>query len=131
MKIYKNLLSAFVLCWSETWSLRLRQEHRLKMYENREVRRIFGHKREEVAGGWRRLHNEEFHNFCALTSIIRVIKSRKMRWTRDVAHMGEMRNAYEALFRKPERKNPLVKTRRKWKQFIRTDLRKNTVERVN
>jgi hypothetical protein len=64
--------------------------YRLKVFENRVRRRIFGPKREEVAGGWRRLHNEELHNLYASPDIIRVIKSRRMRWARNVACMGEM-----------------------------------------
>jgi hypothetical protein len=63
----------------ETWSVTLREEHRLRLFENRVLRRIFGYKREEVAGDWRRLHNEELHNFYASLYVIRVIKSR-MRW---------------------------------------------------
>jgi hypothetical protein len=72
----------------KTWSLPLREEHTLRVYENRMLRRIFGPKRGEVAGDWRRLHNEELHNIYAST-VIRVIKSRKMTWTGHVAHMGE------------------------------------------
>jgi hypothetical protein len=64
----------------------------LKEFENRVLRRIFGPKREEVAGGWRRLHNEELHNLYGSPNIIRVIKSRRMRWAGNVARMGEMRN---------------------------------------
>jgi hypothetical protein len=65
--------------------------------ENSVLRRIFGSKREEVAGGWRRLHNEEFHNVYASPNIIRVIKSRRMRWTRHAARMGEMKNTHNIL----------------------------------
>jgi hypothetical protein len=71
-----------VLYECETWSLTLREEHRLRVFENRVLRRIFGPKRDEVTGGWRKLHNEELHN---------LIKSRKMRWTGHVARM-EKRN---------------------------------------
>jgi hypothetical protein len=71
------------------------------MSENRELRRIFGSKREEVVGGWRRLHNEELHNLYASSNIIRVIKSRRMRWVGHVAHTGEVKNAYKVLIGKP------------------------------
>jgi hypothetical protein len=72
----------------ETWSLTLREENRLRLFENRELRRIFGPKRDEVTGGWRKLHNEEFHNMNSESSIIIMIKSRKMRWAGHVARMG-------------------------------------------
>jgi hypothetical protein len=78
----------------ETWSLTLREEHRLSVFENRVLRRIFGPKRGEVRGGWRKLHNEELHSLYSSPSIIRIINSRRVRWTGHVAQMGEKRNAY-------------------------------------
>jgi hypothetical protein len=75
----------------------LRKEHRLRVFENRVPRRIYGPKWEEVAGGWRRLHNEELHNLCDSPNIVRVIKSRMVRWAGHVAHVGEMINAYKIL----------------------------------
>jgi hypothetical protein len=72
------------------------------MIENRALRRIFGLWREEVAGGWRRLHNEELYNMYSSPNIIKMIKSRRMRWARHVGHMGEMRNAYKIVIGKPE-----------------------------
>jgi hypothetical protein len=70
----------------ETWSLTLRQEHRLRVFENRVLKRIFGLKRDEVTGGWRKLHNEELHNLYSSPSIIKIIKSRRMRW--EGMHIG-------------------------------------------
>jgi hypothetical protein len=78
-------------------SLTLREEHRLRVFENRVLRRIFGPKRDEVTGGWRKLHNEELHGLYSSPSIVRVIKARRMRWAGHVAHMGEMRGAYNIL----------------------------------
>jgi hypothetical protein len=72
----------------ETWSLTLREEHRLRVFENRVLRRIFGTKGDEVTGGWRKLHNEELHNLYSSPSIIRMIKSRRMRWAWHVSRMG-------------------------------------------
>jgi hypothetical protein len=73
----------------ETWSLTLREEHRLRVFENRVLRRIFGTKRDEVTGEWRKLHNEELHNLYSSPDIIRQVKSRRMRWAGHVARMGE------------------------------------------
>jgi hypothetical protein len=82
-----------VLYGYEAWSLTLREDHRLRVFQNRVLRRIFGLKRNEVMGGWRKLHTEELHNVYASPSIIRMIKSRKMRWSGHVACVGEKRNA--------------------------------------
>jgi hypothetical protein len=81
----------------ETWSVTLREEHKLRVIENRVIRTLFGSKRDEVTGGWRKLHNEELHNLYSSPSIIRMIKSRRMRWTRHIARMEEKRNAYRIL----------------------------------
>jgi hypothetical protein len=67
-----------VLYWCETWSLTLREEHRLRVFENKVLRRIFGPKRDEVTRGWRKLHNEELYNLYSSPSIIRVINSKRM-----------------------------------------------------
>jgi hypothetical protein len=85
-----------------TWSPTLKEEHRLRVFENRVLRRIFGHRRKEVGGGWRRLHNEELHNLYVTPYIIRVIESRTMRWVGYVARMGGMRYVYNILVGKPE-----------------------------
>jgi hypothetical protein len=77
-----------------TWSLTLREEHRLRVFENGVLKRIFGTKREEVVGGWKRLHNEEFHNLYTSPNIIMVTKSRRVRLAGHLACMGEMRNMY-------------------------------------
>jgi hypothetical protein len=77
--IYKTIILPVVLYGCETWSLTLREEHRLKVFENRVLRRIFGPKRDEVTGEWRQLHNKELHDLYSSPSIIRRIKSRRMR----------------------------------------------------
>jgi hypothetical protein len=94
----------------ETWSLTVREEHKLRFFENRVLRRIFGPKRDGVTGGWRKLHNEELHNLYSSPSMIRIIKSRSMRWAGRVARMGEKRNVYRLLVGKPERKRTTRKT---------------------
>jgi hypothetical protein len=103
--------------------MNLREEHRLRVFENRVLRRIFGPKRDEVTGGWRKLHNREFHNLYSLPCIIRMIKSRRVRWTRHVARMGEKTNAYRLLVGKPEERKPLGRPRRRWVDNIKMDLR--------
>jgi hypothetical protein len=80
------------------------KEHKLKVFQNRVMRRIFGPKRDRVTGGWRKLHTEELHNLYSSPSIIRIIKSRRMRWAGHVARMGEKRNVYRSLVGKPEGK---------------------------
>jgi hypothetical protein len=88
----------------ETWSLTLREEHRLRVFENRVLSRIFGPKRDEVTGEWRKLHSEELHILYSSPDIITQIKSRRMRWAEHVAHMGEERKVYRVLMGKPEGK---------------------------
>jgi hypothetical protein len=90
-----------VLYEYETWSLILREEHRLRVFGNRVLKRIFGPKWDKVTGGWRRLHNEELRALYSSPSIIRIIKSRRMIWLGHVARMGEKRNAYRLLVGKP------------------------------
>jgi hypothetical protein len=92
------------------------------VFENRVLRRIFGTKRDEVMRRWRKLHNEELHNLYSSPSIIRIIKSRRMRWPGHVARMGEKRNLYRLLVRKPEGKRPLGRPRRRWMDNIKMDL---------
>jgi hypothetical protein len=111
-----------VLYWCETWSLTLREEHRLRVFENRVLKRIFGPKRDELTGEWRKLHNEELRDLYPAPSIIRIIKSRRMRWARHVARMREKKNAYRLLVGKPEGKRPLGRPRRRWVDNIRIDL---------
>jgi hypothetical protein len=92
------------------------------VFENRVLRRIFGPKRDGVTGGWRKLHTEELHNLYSSPSIIRIIKSRRMRWVAHVARMGEKRNVYRLLVGKPEGKRPLGRPRCRWMDNIKRDL---------
>jgi hypothetical protein len=110
-----------VLYGCETWSLTVREEHKLRVFENR-VLRIFGPKRDGVTGEWRKLHNEELHNLYSSPSKIRIIKSRRMRCTGHVARMGEKRNVYRLLVGKPEGKKPLGRPRGRWIDNIKMDL---------
>jgi len=101
----------------------LREERRLRVFENRVLRRIFGSKRDEVTGEWRKLYNEELRDLYSLPNIVRVVKSRIMRWAGHVARMGEGRGVHRALMGKPEGKTPLVRPRRRWEDNIKMDLR--------
>jgi hypothetical protein len=80
IRIYRSIVSPVVLYGCETWSLALREEQRLRVFENRVLRRIFGPKRDEATGEWKTLHNEELNDLYSSPNIIRVIKSRRMRW---------------------------------------------------
>src|SRR5215510_3318360 len=106
-----------VLYGYETWSLTLREEHRLRV-----LRRVFGPKRDEVKGEWRKLHNEEMKDLYSSPSIGQVVKSRRTRWAGHVVHMGEERGVHRVLVGKPERKRPLGRPRRRWEDNIKMDL---------
>jgi hypothetical protein len=93
------------------------------VFENRVLRRIFGPKRDEVTGEWRKLHNEELHILHSSPNIIRQIKSWRMRWVGHVARMGEERNVYSVLKEKPEGRRPLGRPRQRLEDRIRMDLR--------
>jgi hypothetical protein len=108
----------------------LGEERRLRVFENRELRRIFGPKR-EGDGSWRKLHNDEFHSLYSSPNIVRVIKSRRMRWARHVARMGEGRGAYRVLVGRPEGKRPLGRPRRRWEDNIKMDLREIGIDGTN
>jgi hypothetical protein len=92
--------------------------------------RIFGPKREED-GSWRKLHNDDLHSMYSSPKIVRVIKSRRMRWVRNVARTGEGRGAYRVLVGRPEVKRPLGRPRRRWKDIIKMDLREIGIEGAN
>jgi hypothetical protein len=98
---------------------------RNSVFENRVLRRIFGPKTDEMTGDWRKLHNEELHNFYSSSNIIRMIKSRRMRCVEHVARVGEKRNAHRILVGKPEGNRPLGRPRRRWVDNIKTDFREN------
>jgi hypothetical protein len=106
----------------------LREEHRLRVFENRELRRIFGPKREED-GSWRKLHNDELHSLYFSPNIARMIKSRMMRWAEHVARMGEGRGIYRV--GRPKGKRPLGRPSRRWEDNIKMDLREIGIDGAN
>jgi hypothetical protein len=97
IKIYRTIILPVVLYGCETWLLTLREEYGLIVFENRVLRRIFGSKRDEATGEWRKLHNEELHDVYSSPTVVQVIKSRRMRWAGLVARMGEGRSVYRVL----------------------------------
>ena len=113
-----------VLYGCETWSLILREERRLRVFENRVLRKVLGPKRDEVTGEWRKLHNEELNDLYVyfLPNIVRVVKSRRMRWAGHVACMGEDRVVQKVLVGKPEGKRPLGRPRCRWEDNNKMDL---------
>jgi hypothetical protein len=100
----------------------LREERKLGVFENMVLRRIFGPRRDKVTGDWIKLHNEELNDLYCSPNILRVIKSRRMRWAGHVARRGEVRGVYRVLVGKSERKRPMGRPRCRWVDNIRTDL---------
>jgi hypothetical protein len=129
IKIYKTVILPVALHGWETCSLTLKEEHRLRVSVNR-VLRIFGPKREED-GSWRKLHNDELHSLYFSTNIVRVIKSRRMRWAGHVARMGEGTDIYRVLVRRAEGEGPLGRPRRRWEDNIKMDLRETGIDGAN
>jgi hypothetical protein len=130
IKIYKTVILPVVLYGCETWSLILREEHRLRVFENRVLRRIFGPKSEEN-GSWRKLHKNELRSLYFSPNIVRVIKLRRMRWAGHVERMGEGRGAYRVLVGRPEGNRPLGRPRRRWEDNIKIYLRKTGIDGAN
>ena len=120
--IYRNIILPAVFYGRETWSLTLREVRRLSLFENRVLRRIFGPKRDEVAGEWRKLREEELNDLYSSPNFVRVINTRRMRWAWHVARMGERRGVHRILVGKPEGKRPLGRTSRRWEDNIKTHI---------
>jgi hypothetical protein len=130
IKIHKTVILPVVLYGCEIWSLTSREEHRLRVFENRVLRRIFGPKREED-GSWRKLHSDELHSLYSSPNIVRVIKSRRMKWAGHVARMGEGKGVYGVLVGRLEGKRPLGRPRRRWEDNIKMDVREIRIDGAN
>jgi len=122
IKIYRTIILPVVLYGRETWSLTLREKSRLWVFENRVFRRLFGPKRDEVTGERRKLHKEALRDLYTLPNIVRVVKSRRMKWAGHVARMGEGKGVHRVLVGKPEGKRPLGGPRRRWEDNSKMDL---------
>ena len=124
IKTHRTVILPFVVYGFETWSLTLREEHRLSVFENRVLREIFGANRDEVTVEWRKLHNEELYDLYCSPNIIHVIKLMRMRWAGHVACMVDRRSVYRVLAGRPEGKRPLDKPGYKWKDNIKSIFKK-------
>jgi len=122
LNIYRNIIFLVVLYGCETWSLTLMEERRLRMFENRVLRRIFGPRRDELSREWRKLRNEELSDLYRSPNIFRVIKSRRMRWVGHVARMNDRGGVNRVWVGKPEGQRPLGRPRRRWEDNIKMDL---------
>jgi len=111
--VYRTIILPVILYGCEIWLLTLREQRRLRVFENRVLRRVFGPKRDEVTGEWKKLHNEELSNLYSLPNFVRVVKSRRMKWTGHVARMRKGRGVQRVLVGKPEGKRPLGRPRRR------------------
>jgi hypothetical protein len=122
IKINRIIIVPDVIYGYETWSLTLREERRLSVFENRVLRRIFGPTRDEVTGEEIKLHTEELRDLYYSPTIVRVIKSRRTRWAGPITHKGDRRGIYRVLAGKPEGKRPLERPRRRLENNIKMDL---------
>ena len=123
IKIYITIILPLVLYRCEIWSFTLREERKLRVFENSLLRRIFELKGDEVIGEWRKIHDEEL-NYLYSPNIFRVIKSRRMIWAGHVSRMWERKGLYSVLVGKPERKGPLGRPRRRWEDNIKMSLQR-------
>jgi hypothetical protein len=128
IKVYKTVILQVVLYGCETWSLSLRKEQ--TEFLKSVLRKIFGPKREED-GSWRKLHDDELHSLYSSPNIVRVIKSRIMRWVGHVTYMEVGRGVHRVLIGRPEGKRPLERPRRRWEDNIKLDLREIGIDGTN
>jgi hypothetical protein len=119
---YIHIILPVVLYECETWYLMLTEEHRLRVFDNREKRNVCRRTRDEVTGEWRRLHNEKLNELYSSPNIIRVMKSRITRWTGHISRIGERKWAYRVLAGGSEGRRPLGKQRRRWEDNTKMDL---------
>ena len=131
IKIHGPIILPVVLYGCETWSLTLREECRPRVFENRMLRKIFVPRSDEVTGEWSRLHNEELNDLYCSPNIVRVIKSRRMRWVGYVASMGDRRGVLGVLVGKPEARRPLERPSLRWEDNIKMDLQEVGCEGMN
>jgi hypothetical protein len=130
IKLYRTITLPVVLYRCKNWSLTLSEVNRLRVFENRVVRRVFGPKRDEVTGEWRKLHNDKLNDLYSLPNIVGVVKLRRMRWAGHVARMGQDRGVHRVLEGKPQGKSPLGRPRYRWEDNIKKNLQEERGVRV-
>ena len=123
IKIHRNIILPVALYGYETWWLTLKEERRLRVFQNRVFRIIIGSKKDEVTGERRKPHNEEFNDLYHSPIIFRMIKSKRVSWEGHVACMGERKGVHGVLVRKPEGNRPLGRHKHRWEDNINMDLR--------
>jgi hypothetical protein len=121
--IYRSIILPVALYGCETWTLTREYENWFRVFENKVLRRIHGPKRDDHTGEWRRLHNEELHSLHAAPDILRVIKSRRLRWAGQVAHMTDDRTVYRVMVGNLQGKRPVGRPRTRWADNVKKDLR--------
>jgi len=121
IKIYRTIILHVVLYGCETWALTVKEERRLRLFENKELGRSFGPKRDEVTEEWKKLHTEQLNDLYSSPNIFRVIKSRRMRWMGNVARIGKGKGVCRVWMRKPEGKRPMGRPRSRWEDNIKVD----------
>jgi len=126
IKIHRTVILPIVVYGCEIWSLTLREERRLRVFENRVLRGIFGHKRNDIAGEWKTIHVALNDLYCSPNNV-RVIKSRRMRWAGHVARMGQRRGVYMVLVGKPKGKRPYGEPRRRREDSIKVGASRNVM----
>ena len=131
MKMYRNIILSVALYGCETWYLTLKEGCRLRLFDNRVLRRLFGSKRDEVTGEWRKPHNEEFTDLYSSPNICRVIKSRRMRWAGHVECMWDSSVVYRVLVEKSEGKSPLGRPWSRGEDNIMMDLQEARCESMD
>jgi len=131
LKIYRTVILPVILYGCESWSTTLAVEHTLRVFENKVLRKVYGPKRDEMTGEWRRLHNKELHGLYDSPDIVKIIKSETTKVGRPCCSDGEKRRLYSILVGRPDGKRPLGRPGRRFEDNIRRDLREVGVRDEN
>jgi len=122
LKIFRTVILPVILYGCESWSTTLADEHKLRVFENKILRKIYGPKRDEMTGEWRRLHNDELYGLYDSPNVVKIMKSRRLRWADHVSRMEKKGRLYSILVGRPDGRRPLGRPRRRLEDNIRRDL---------